>query len=113
MANDRGALLLRHSEFAIRHSRRPRMLSRRIALSFVSVLALASVLSAEQVTFELDPAATTIEFTFGATLHTVDGTIRAKEGTIHVDSETGTASGRIVIDATSAKTGNARRDRKM
>jgi len=86
---------------------------RRIALSFVSALAFASVLSAEQVTFELDPAATVIEFTFGATLHTVDGTIRAKEGTIHVDSETGTASGRIVIDATSAKTGNARRDRKM
>ncbi|HSS75364.1 MAG TPA: YceI family protein [Thermoanaerobaculia bacterium] len=86
---------------------------RRIALSIVSALALASVLSAEQVTFELDPAATTIEFTFGATLHTVDGTIRAKEGTIHVDSETGVASGRIVIDATSAKTGNARRDRKM
>jgi len=86
---------------------------RRIALSIVSALAFASVLSAEQVTFELDPAATTIEFTFGATLHTVDGTIRAKEGTIHVDSETGAATGRIVIDATSAKTGNARRDRKM
>jgi hypothetical protein len=28
-------------------------------------------------------------------------------GTIHVDSETGAASGRIVIDATSAKTGNS------
>ncbi|HSS48336.1 MAG TPA: YceI family protein [Thermoanaerobaculia bacterium] len=89
------------------------MLCRRIALSVVSVLALASVLSAEPVTFELDPTATVIEFTFGATLHTVDGTIRPKEGVIHVDPETGTASGRIVIDATSAKTGNDRRDRKM
>ncbi|HEV7783768.1 MAG TPA: YceI family protein [Thermoanaerobaculia bacterium] len=89
------------------------MLCRRIALSVVSVLALASVLSAEPVTFELDPTATTIEFTFGATLHTVDGTLRAKEGTIHVDPETGTASGRIVIDATSARTGNNWRDRKM
>lgn len=89
------------------------MLSRRIALCTVSALALASVLSAEPVTFKLDPTATTIEFTFGATLHRVDGTLRAKEGTIHIDPETGTASGRIVIDATSAKTGNARRDRKM
>jgi polyisoprenoid-binding protein YceI len=89
------------------------MLCRRIALSIVSVLAFASVLSAEPVTFELDAAATTIEFTFGATLHTVDGTLRAKEGTIHLDPETGVASGRIVIDATSAKTGNDRRDRKM
>jgi polyisoprenoid-binding protein YceI len=89
------------------------MLCRRIALSVVSMLAFASALCAEPVTFELDATATTIEFTFGATLHTVDGTLRAKEGTIHVDPETGTASGRIVIDATSAKTGNNRRDRKM
>jgi polyisoprenoid-binding protein YceI len=89
------------------------MLCRRIVLSIVSALAFASVLSAQPVTFELDPAATVIEFTFGATLHTVDGTLHAKEGTIHLDPEAGTASGRIVIDATSAKTGNDRRDRKM
>jgi polyisoprenoid-binding protein YceI len=89
------------------------MLCRRIVLSIVSMLAFASVLFAEPVTFELDTAATTIEFTFGATLHTVDGTIHAKEGTLHLDPETGTATGRIVIDATSAKTGNDRRDRKM
>jgi polyisoprenoid-binding protein YceI len=89
------------------------MLRHRIAFLLVSALCLASVLSAEPLTFELDPKATTIEFTFGATLHTVDGTLRAKEGTIRVDPETGTASGRIVLDATSAKTGNGRRDRKM
>lgn len=89
------------------------MLCRRMVLSLVSMLACASVLSAEPVTFELDAKATTIEFTFGATLHTVDGTIRVKEGSLHLDPETGTASGRIVIDATSARTGNDRRDRKM
>jgi polyisoprenoid-binding protein YceI len=89
------------------------MLCRRIVLSLVSMLAFASVLPAEPVTFELDAAATTIEFTFGATLHTVDGTIRAKEGKIYIQPETSTASGRIVIDATSARTGNDRRDRKM
>jgi polyisoprenoid-binding protein YceI len=89
------------------------MLCRRIVLSLVSMLAFVSVLFAEPVTFELDATVTTIEFTFGATLHTVDGTLHAKEGTIHIDPEAGTASGRIVIDATSAKTGNDRRDRKM
>ncbi len=89
------------------------MLRHRIAFSLVSALVLASVLRAETLTFELDPQATTIEFTFGATLHTVDGTLRAKEGTIHVDPETGAASGRIVLDATSAQTGNSHRDRKM
>ncbi|HEX4964854.1 MAG TPA: YceI family protein [Thermoanaerobaculia bacterium] len=89
------------------------MLRHRLALSVLSALALASVLSAEPVTFELDAKATTIEFTFGATLHTVDGTLQAKSGTIHIDPEAGTASGRIVLDATSARTGNERRDHKM
>jgi polyisoprenoid-binding protein YceI len=89
------------------------MLRHRIAFSLVSALVLASVLQAETVTFELDPQATTIEFTFGATLHTVDGTLRAKEGTVRVDTETGAANGRIVLDATSARTGNDRRDHKM
>ena len=89
------------------------MLCRRIALALVSMLAFVSILPAEPVTFELDAATTLIEFTFGATLHTVDGTIRAKEGSIHIDPETGAATGRVVIDATSARTGNNRRDRNM
>ena len=89
------------------------MLCCRVVLSIVSMMACASVLLAEPPIFELDTQATTIDFTFGATLHTVDGTLRAKEGKIYIVPETGTASGRIVIDATSAKTGNDRRDRKM
>jgi polyisoprenoid-binding protein YceI len=116
MKNGRGTAIffVLHSPFFIRHSfKEAPMLRHRIALSLVSALALASLLSAEPLTFELDPKATTIEFTFGATLHTVDGTLQAKEGKIQVDPDTGTASGRIVLDATSAKTGNRRRDRKM
>jgi polyisoprenoid-binding protein YceI len=79
----------------------------------LAVLCLALPLAAEKLTFELDPAATTIEIGFGATLHSVEGTLRVKEGKIDLDPETGRASGRIVIDATSAETGNRRRDRKM
>src|SRR4030095_6966973 len=45
--------------------------------------------------------------------HTVNGSIQAKHGTVTFDTETGNASGRIVMDATSANTGNGRRDRKM
>src|SRR4030095_7226798 len=37
----------------------------------------------------------------------------AKQGVVKLDTEPGAASGRIVMDATSAHTGNARRDRKM
>ncbi|HEX3528349.1 MAG TPA: YceI family protein [Thermoanaerobaculia bacterium] len=70
-------------------------------------------LAAETLTFTLDPAATTIELGFGATLHSVAGTLRVQEGAIHFDPATGQATGRIVIDATSAETGVKRRDKKM
>jgi len=70
-------------------------------------------LAAEPFTFTLDPAATTIELGFGATLHTVAGSLHVKEGTVHFDPATGQASGRIVLDAGSAETGVARRDKKM
>lgn len=70
-------------------------------------------LAAETLTFELDPAASRAELSFNATLHTVDGTLRTKSGQVRIDTETGTAQGRLVLDATSADTGNSRRDGKM
>jgi polyisoprenoid-binding protein YceI len=80
---------------------------------FPLALLLAYPLSAATFTFELDPAATKVDFTFGATLHTVDGFMRAKEGVVRIDPDTHEASGRFVLDATSADTGVSRRDRKM
>lgn len=78
------------------------------------VLALPVLpLSAQMTTFQLDPEKTSIEFTFGATLHTVRGSLRAKEGAIRFDPATGAAEGSVILDATSASTGNSRRDRKM
>jgi polyisoprenoid-binding protein YceI len=83
------------------------------SLTVLAVFFVLSPLAADTLTFTLDPAATTIELHFGATLHSVDGTLRAKEGTVELDPATGRASGRIVLDATSARTGNGRRDQKM
>ncbi|HSU82669.1 MAG TPA: YceI family protein [Thermoanaerobaculia bacterium] len=80
---------------------------------FPLALLLALPLSAATFTFELDPAATKVDFTFGATLHTVDGSMRAREGRVRIDPDTHEASGRFVLDATSAETGVSRRDRKM
>ena len=80
---------------------------------FPALLLLAVPLAAATFTFELDPATTKVEFTFGATLHSVDGTMQARQGTIQIDPETHAASGRFVLDATSAQTGISRRDRKM
>ncbi|HEV7672103.1 MAG TPA: YceI family protein [Thermoanaerobaculia bacterium] len=64
------------------------------------------------ITFELDPQQTTLAMTFGATMHRVNGSLKVREGRI-VISEGGSASGRIVIDLTTAQTGVVRRDRKM
>ncbi|HTD53365.1 MAG TPA: YceI family protein, partial [Thermoanaerobaculia bacterium] len=67
----------------------------------------------ETVAFELDPQQTTVTFTLGAFLHTVHGSFKLKRGAIRFDTETGQASGEIVVDLTSGVTGNTSRDRKM
>jgi polyisoprenoid-binding protein YceI len=70
-------------------------------------------LRAQEMTVELDPAYTRIEFTVAATLHTVHGTFALKSGIIHFNSSTGSASGLVVVDATSGNSGNKGRDHKM
>jgi polyisoprenoid-binding protein YceI len=68
---------------------------------------------AQQKTFALDPARSIVNFTLGATAHTVHGTFHFKSGEIKFDPSTGAASGQLVVDATSGQTGNDSRDRKM
>jgi polyisoprenoid-binding protein YceI len=68
---------------------------------------------AQEMAVELDPATTRIEFTLGASLHTVHGTFTLKSGTIRFNPSTGSASGLVVIDATSGVSGNKGRDHKM
>jgi polyisoprenoid-binding protein YceI len=76
-----------------------------------AVLAVAA--RAEEQTLTLDPAATTIAFTLGATLHTVEGSIRLSSGALRFDLLTGVASGEIAVDARSAATGREARDQNM
>jgi polyisoprenoid-binding protein YceI len=83
-------------------------------LLLISVFALsAEPLLAQEMTVELDPANTRIEFTVPATLHTVHGTFALKSGTVHFNSSTGSASGLVIVDATSGDSGNEGRDHKM
>jgi len=82
-------------------------------MAFAIVLALSVPARAQQLTLELDPAKTRIEFTLDAFLHTVHGTMKLSQGNIEVDPGTGKAAGRFVADARSAETGNDGRDNKM
>jgi polyisoprenoid-binding protein YceI len=60
-----------------------------------------------------DAERTKVEFTLGAVLHTVHGTFRFKRGEIRFDPAGGSAGGELVVDATSAETGDAARDKTM
>jgi polyisoprenoid-binding protein YceI len=84
-----------------------------IGLLFLTLGLGLMPLHAQDLTLELDPANTKIEFTLPATLHSVHGTFALKRGTIHFNPQTGSASGLVVVDATSASSGNDGRDHKM
>ena len=79
------------------------------------VLAWAPAVLAQQNPVQLEFVAdhTTVQFTLGATLHTVEGTFAAKRGSVHFDPATGAVSGEIVVDATSGQSGNSGRDTRM
>jgi polyisoprenoid-binding protein YceI len=80
----------------------------------LAVLAICTCkLHAQEITYELDPAKTTIEFTVPATMHTVHGRFQMKRGSIHFNPATGRAGGAVVVDVKSGDTGNDGRDRKM
>ena len=78
-----------------------------------TVLVCAPHLYAQESIFILDPSKSSVEFTLGASLHTVHGTFKLKSGEIHFDPAKGTASGSIVVDALSGESGNEGRDKKM
>lgn len=76
-------------------------------------LALLSPLAAQDLSLEMDPAQTKIDFTLGDILHTVHGTFHLKRGAIRFDPASGKASGELLVDARSGASGNDTRDRKM
>jgi polyisoprenoid-binding protein YceI len=79
----------------------------------VAALLVASGAFAQETSVELDPAQTQVEFTLGATLHTVHGTFKLKHGAVKFDPATGRASGALMIDATSGDPDSSGRDHKM
>ena len=91
---------------------------RRIIVSSISVAIFcgagcSSGLWAQEMTLELDPANTKVEFTLPDVLHTVHGTFALKSGLIHFNPSNGSASGSVLVDVKSGQSGNSTRDRKM
>src|ERR1022692_2834409 len=64
---------------------------------FAWLLLLPSMVAAQQITVNLDPAQTKIQWTLGATLHTVHGTFRLRSGSVTFDLQSGPASGEIIV----------------
>jgi polyisoprenoid-binding protein YceI len=77
------------------------------------LLLLPSMVAAQQITVNLDPAQTKIQWTLEAVLHTVHGTFKLRSGSVTFDPQSGAASGEIIVDATSGESGNPSRDKKM
>ena len=76
-------------------------------------LALISPLAAQDLSLEMDPAQSKVDFTLGDVLHTVRGSFQFKRGAIRFDPASGKASGELLVDARSGASGNDTRDRKM
>ena len=95
---------------------------RSTVLSPIALLVAAAALAAAQpaaapvtpeLLLQLDPARSGADITLAGNLHTVEGVFRLKHGAIRFEPATGKASGEVVVDATSGKTGNNSRDHKM
>jgi len=87
-----------------------------IALALACGLAAqtaSSVPPVHEVELQFDPAQSSATIALSGNFHTVEGSFALKHGAVKYDPATGKVGGEIVFDATSGKTGNEGRDRKM
>jgi polyisoprenoid-binding protein YceI len=102
----------------VRHTIRSTHMKKACFTALFAMVALLAVLAAGQAApqkliLEFDPAGTGADITLAGNLHSVEGSFTFKRGGIHFDPATGVASGEVVFDATSGRTGNSSRDKKM
>ena len=76
-------------------------------------LAAQTAAPAHELYLQLDPARSGATITLTGNFHTVEGAFALKHGAIRYVPATSKTSGEIVFDATSGKTGNDGRDKKM
>lgn len=90
-----------------------RFCSRLFTLLFAYSVVVACPVAGAQQKLVIDPARSEVHFTLSDVLHTVHGTFQIERGQIVFDPVRGQASGSIVVDGLSGKSGNATRDRRM
>jgi polyisoprenoid-binding protein YceI len=79
----------------------------------LALLLVSAAARAAEGAFTLDAERSRVRFTLAATLHTVFGEGRVESGEIRFDPDTGAASGAVVVDARSFRTGIEARDDNM
>ena len=79
----------------------------------IFLLFTATALVAQEQVFELNPAQSEVDFTLADVLHTVHGKFQLKSGVLRFDNANGTASGELVVDASTGDSGSGARDKKM
>jgi polyisoprenoid-binding protein YceI len=92
-----------------------------LLLGFAVALSAAAIPARQQtapvatseIALTLDTSHSTVHWSVDSTLHTVHGTFALKSGTVHIDPETGKASGEVVVSAVSGESGNDSRDARM
>lgn len=83
----------------------------RNALLVLGVIAIPALPA--DYSLELNSETTKIRWTLGDALHTVYGTFNLERGTINFDTDTGRASGEVVVDVASGASGSEARDHRM
>lgn len=84
-----------------------------VAVIALSTASAGAQSSPSKMTLHFDPAATKINWTLKDILHTVRGTFQLKSGVIMFDEDTGTADGELIVETSSAESGNNARDKRM
>jgi polyisoprenoid-binding protein YceI len=97
--------------------RTPLLLTFALAIALISAQVAAAPRvdksAPAQLIATVDPAHSTLHWTLDTTLHLVHGTFTVKRGELTIDPATGSSTGEFVADATSGKTDNDSRDKKM
>lgn len=85
----------------------------RLLVFAVALAAFAAPGVAADYSLDLKPDSTSVHFSVDSTLHTVHGKFALKRGRIDFNTETGKASGQVVVDVASGNSDSDARDSRM